>query len=169
MPTSSTTSITATALQPVARSFAASTPESATTEPTERSMPPVMITNVMPTASTMQVGVVDEQVEQHLEREEAVVARRPDPEHGDEQHERGQHGQHARRGEAPPRGGSGALPRRRGGAGGVGAHDAATASRTGAGRVRRSSARVFGDCSRQTAMMTSALNTSVTSGGMPAV
>ena len=53
MPTSSTTSSTAAALQPVASSFAASTPESATTEPTERSMPPVMITKVMPTASTI--------------------------------------------------------------------------------------------------------------------
>ena len=51
-PTSSTSSITGTGPQPVLSSFAASTPDSATTDPTLRSMPPVMITKVMPTAST---------------------------------------------------------------------------------------------------------------------
>ena len=52
-PTSSTSAITGTGLHPAASSFAASTPDSATTEPTERSMPPVRITKVIPTASTM--------------------------------------------------------------------------------------------------------------------
>ena len=52
-PTSSTSTMTGTALQPLPSSLAASTPDSATTDPTLRSMPPVMITKVMPTASTI--------------------------------------------------------------------------------------------------------------------
>ena len=51
-PVSSTTGIAAAAGQPAAISFAAIIVESATTAPTDRSMPPVRITNVMPTAST---------------------------------------------------------------------------------------------------------------------
>ena len=50
---SSTSTITGSGLQPMLSSFAASTPDSATTDPTDRSMPPVMITKVMPTASTI--------------------------------------------------------------------------------------------------------------------
>jgi hypothetical protein len=48
-----TTRMMATGGHPARASDAAIMVESATTEPTERSMPPVRMTNVMPTASTM--------------------------------------------------------------------------------------------------------------------
>ena len=58
---------------------------SATTAPTDRSMPPVRITNVMPDRDDAQEGVVDEQVQEHLRREEAVVEHRARGRHRDEQ------------------------------------------------------------------------------------
>ncbi len=52
-PTSTTSGITTPAGTPARSRYAAVTPDSASTEPTERSMPPVRMTNVIPTASTM--------------------------------------------------------------------------------------------------------------------
>ena len=53
MPTSSTAATLASADHPASSVRAAIIVESATTEPTDRSIPPVRITNVMPTASTI--------------------------------------------------------------------------------------------------------------------
>ena len=51
VPVISTTATTRYGDQPISSVFAAIVVESATLEPTDRSMPPVRITNVMPTAS----------------------------------------------------------------------------------------------------------------------
>ena len=53
MPTSSTATTLASAGQPASSVRAAIIVESATTEPTDRSIPPVRITKVIPTASTI--------------------------------------------------------------------------------------------------------------------
>ncbi len=55
---SRTTGIVAAAGQPASISRAAIIADSATTAPTDRSMPPVRITNVMPTARTMRCELV---------------------------------------------------------------------------------------------------------------
>jgi len=60
---------------------------SAIIEPTERSIPPERMTNVIPMAVMTRKRVVDEEVQEHLEREEAVEEHRPRAEH---QHEQGE-------------------------------------------------------------------------------
>jgi hypothetical protein len=53
VPVSSTRAITTEGFHPASRSAAAIIIERATTDPTERSIPPVRMTKVMPTASTI--------------------------------------------------------------------------------------------------------------------
>jgi hypothetical protein len=55
---------------------------SATTEPTERSMPPDRMTKVMPDRHDDQKGVVDQQVQKHLGRKEPGVRHPAEHEHG---------------------------------------------------------------------------------------
>ena len=74
-----------------ARSSRAEQVDSATTEPTERSMPPVRMTNVIPTTGDEQERVVDEQVEEHLPVREVRVADAPEREHRHDEAEGDQH------------------------------------------------------------------------------
>ena len=74
MPVASTAAIERYGGQPSCRVFAAIIVDSATTEPTDRSMPPVRITKVMPTASTIRKALSISRLSTHLRVGEALVA-----------------------------------------------------------------------------------------------
>ena len=141
-----------------------------------------------------EVRVVDEQVQEHLPREEAAVAHAADDEDGDEEH--GGHGDRAvlRAGQQVPDAAAEVAAGCSRLAGAVGAratagagtfravgslrgvedvgHDAAIpfpARRASLRRNPLSASAVVGDCSRQTTVTTAALKTMVAIGGMPTV
>ena len=114
-------------------------------DPTDRSMPPEMMTKVMPTARISKICVVDEEVEKVLKRKEPGERDRAQSEHDDEQSEGDQDRKVPEAGEESP------------------VHvDSSLRTNTCAILALN-----LGDCIRQTAHTTNALTTGATSDGTP--